>query len=271
MAIQYFYFLDYPQPGRDGKPEVNGHGLTNGDHTAEDDRSRAAVNGDDDHDDHDVRAASVASIPTATDSRTADPLEAVDDFVPIPQPKTKPKKKKRKKQIATVKVEEEEGASELAGEPLPEEPVVASPEEPRVADSESVKGDEVTVADEPAEPAEPPAEASAANSGFLAVHAKVYELSKKYGIEGLRALALSKFEGEAVHQWDTEDFLQAAREVYSSSQGGEPDDRRMKDMITEIVFQHPVILDSPETQTAIRGLGLADDVLMRVRKQVWVS
>ena len=41
----------------------------------------------------------------------------------------------------------------------------------------------------------------------------------------------------------------------------------MKDMITEIVCQHPEILDRPETQQAIRGLGLDYDVLMRVRKQ----
>ncbi len=97
----------------------------------------------------------------------------------------------------------------------------------------------------------------------LAVHAKVYELSKKYGIEGLETLSLGKFQSEAGDHWDTEDFLQAAKEVYST----ETNDRRMKDMVTEIVCHHTELLDREETQTAIRGLDLSYDVLMRMRKQ----
>ena len=265
MIIQYLYFLDYPQPGLDASAQVgqvngiNGH-LTNGDHTAEDDKSPAATNGDDAHE------AQHEPVPAAEDPPAAEHSEALDEFLPIPAA-TKPKHKKRKKKKAATKPDEEEGQTEVAGDA--EETAPAAPEDAMPADGETEaappKADETEAAEEAADAP------AVANPGFLAVHAKVYGLSKKYGIEGLRALALDKFEGEAVHQWATEDFLLAAREVYSSSLVGEADDRRMKDMITDIVFQHPAILDSPETQTAIRGLGLADDVLMRVRKQVWKS
>jgi hypothetical protein len=97
----------------------------------------------------------------------------------------------------------------------------------------------------------------------LLIHAKVYALSKKYNVEGLKALALEKFEDEAKQNWATDDFLQAAKEVYTST--FDDDDRRMRDVITDTLYEHPELLDKKETQKVIKGLDLGFDLLMRVR------
>lgn len=97
----------------------------------------------------------------------------------------------------------------------------------------------------------------------ILIHAKVYTLSKKYGVEGLKALALEKFEDEAQQKWATDDFLQAAKEVYTSVL--DDGDRGMRDVITGTLYEHPELLDKDETQKVIRGLELGFDLLMRVR------
>jgi hypothetical protein len=96
----------------------------------------------------------------------------------------------------------------------------------------------------------------------LVVHAKVYALSKKYGINGLKLLALEKFRIEAEQEWDTSDILLAAKEVYTSTSAADQD---IRDAVTTIVYEHPEILDRDETQELIKGLDLGFDVLKRVR------
>ncbi|RAO73878.1 uncharacterized protein BHQ10_009890 [Talaromyces amestolkiae] len=96
----------------------------------------------------------------------------------------------------------------------------------------------------------------------LVVHAKVYALSKKYNINELKALALEKFRVEADQDWDTGDFLLAAKEVYTSTSAADQD---IRDAVTTIVYEHPEILDRDETQELIKGLDLGFDVLKRVR------
>jgi hypothetical protein len=96
----------------------------------------------------------------------------------------------------------------------------------------------------------------------LVVHAKVYALSKKYNINGLKLLALEKFRIEADQDWDTADFLLAAKEVYTSTSTA---DQEIRDAVTTIVYEHPEILDRDETQELIKGLDLGFDVLKRVR------
>ena len=49
------------------------------------------------------------------------------------------------------------------------------------------------------------------------LHVRVYRLAEKYGLPGLRDLALRKFGTAAEERWDTEDFLHAANEVYQTS------------------------------------------------------
>lgn len=96
----------------------------------------------------------------------------------------------------------------------------------------------------------------------LVVHAKVYALSKKYNINGLKLLALEKFRVEADQDWDTSDFLLAAKEVYTSTSTADQD---IRDAVTTIVYEHPEILDRDEAQELIKGLDLGFDVLKRVR------
>ena len=108
MVMQYLYFLDYPQPGLESPDldddKANGHKangdsanangvyLVNGSQPDDETRARETSNGDASHSVRD------GSVPTATDSRTAEPPESVslDEIYPIP-PKSKNKKKKKKK------------------------------------------------------------------------------------------------------------------------------------------------------------------------------
>lgn len=96
----------------------------------------------------------------------------------------------------------------------------------------------------------------------LVTHARVYALSKKYSINGLKLLALEKFKTEADQEWDTGDFLLAAKEVYTSTSAADQD---IRDAVTTIIYEHPEILDRDETQGLIKGLDLGFDVLKRVR------
>lgn len=99
-------------------------------------------------------------------------------------------------------------------------------------------------------------------SSSLVTHAKVYALSKKYNINGLKLLALEKFKAEADQEWDTINFLLAAKEIYTSTSA---DDQDIRDTVTTVVYQHPEILDRDETQELFKGLDLGFDVLKRVR------
>lgn len=187
------------------------------------------------------------SVPdAASDGRTAETAEPVDGPVDESLPvATKPKGKKKKKKKAT---------------PSDAAPADAIPDAP-ADDVLPEKWDEAVAAEEASHH-----EDAESAQGSLAIHAKVYQLSKKYGIEGLEALALDKFGNEAGEQWATDDFLQATKIVYSAS-NPDGDDRKMKDLVTGIVYVHPELLDKAETQKVIRGLDLGYDVLMRVRKQ----
>jgi hypothetical protein len=178
MVMQYLYFLDYPQPGLESadldddddhkvngeKANSNGEHLVNGVHPTDDERSRTAVNGDA------GQSVRDSSVPTGTDSRTAEPPESVslDEIYPIP-PKPKNKKKKKNKKKAEDGDTPTEGAN---GEPPPpQEEDVTAP----LADLKITEDNEPQSAT-----AEEAAESPVSNAGFLAVHAKVYELSKKY-------------------------------------------------------------------------------------------
>ncbi len=49
------------------------------------------------------------------------------------------------------------------------------------------------------------------------VHAKIYALAEKYLIPGLKALAVRKFDIASAKHWDSDDFLKAAQEAYTST------------------------------------------------------
>ncbi|RYP19977.1 hypothetical protein DL765_003026 [Monosporascus sp. GIB2] len=112
---------------------------------------------------------------------------------------------------------------------------------------------------------EPPpaaAAAAAAQAPNLAVHARLYALASKYAVEGLKALAAEKFERGVGLHWETEDFLRAAREAYTSTDRA---DRRLRDAVLAAVKAHPQLLERARFQEVIRGLELSFDLLMHMR------
>ncbi|KAH8755985.1 hypothetical protein F5883DRAFT_686003, partial [Diaporthe sp. PMI_573] len=97
-------------------------------------------------------------------------------------------------------------------------------------------------------------------SSDLLLHAKVYALAEKYIIVGLKGLALSKFRTLALQCWDTDDFLDAVSEVYSSTIDA---DRGLRDVVLEIISAHRGLLDREETKTLLeRERLLAYDLIM---------
>ncbi|RYP68039.1 hypothetical protein DL769_005610 [Monosporascus sp. CRB-8-3] len=104
--------------------------------------------------------------------------------------------------------------------------------------------------------------ADTAQPSNLAVHAQLYALASKYAVEGLKALAAEKFERGIPLHWDTEDFLRAAREAYTSTDRA---DRRLRDAVLGAIKAHPQLLERARVQEVIRGLELSFDLLMHMR------
>ncbi|KAI1130641.1 hypothetical protein F5Y10DRAFT_289054 [Nemania abortiva] len=94
----------------------------------------------------------------------------------------------------------------------------------------------------------------------LLVHAKVYALAGKYFINGLKALALQKFETATQKHWAPNDFLEAAQEAYTST----PDsDRGLRDVVVKILYKNRDLLSQENTQGVLKRLDtLTYDLLM---------
>merc|ERR1712000_406646 len=99
-------------------------------------------------------------------------------------------------------------------------------------------------------------------SSNLVIHARVYALGEKYGIEGLKLLSLEKFKQEAEFHWDSDDFVRPAEEAYSSTLD---QDRGLRDAVADVFTRHPRILDSERVQTVVRELDLCFELMMRFR------
>lgn len=97
----------------------------------------------------------------------------------------------------------------------------------------------------------------------LTIHARVYALGEKYGVRGLKALALEKFKKETDIHWSSDDFLRAAQEVYTSTIDH---DRPMRDAVVETITKHPDLLDKEQVQDVVKSLELSFDLLMQFRK-----
>jgi hypothetical protein len=245
MVVQYLYHLDYPhQPSViEQLPPVNGYSkdeAAGDEDTCESPTAQHMV-----PDEPKPGTPSVAS----QDDRDLQPKSALVK----PAKAGRKGKKKRKTSTATAPVNELEHATEsVPDQPLPE------------ADADDGHYDAVVVPEGQGQ-ASGQGLTCISHNGELVVHAKVFSLSQKYDIEGLKGLALEKFRGEAEEGWDKEDFLLAVREVYHSSMDGYGD-KRMREAVTDIVCQHPELLDKPATQSAIKDLQLNYDVLMRMRR-----
>ncbi|KAK4936905.1 hypothetical protein LTR28_010014, partial [Elasticomyces elasticus] len=98
----------------------------------------------------------------------------------------------------------------------------------------------------------------------LALHAKVYGMAEKYGINGLKALALDKFKIQATKHWDSMDFPEAIHIVYTSTPSTDKD---MRDVVADVLGWYGVLLDKPEIEAAVLEInGLAYELLKRSRR-----
>lgn len=246
MIVRFFYYLDYYTDREEEISQLNGH--NNGDHLKEEATNGVSIHANGVSDSNDTAADIAPSTPTAEPAS----LDSFDDFLPISPVKAKNKKKKRKKSMAQPQVDPESLAT---GEPDGPAPAVQEP--PSKPDTSRRWSDMVEDAIEEEQLGTPSVETD------LVLHARVYALSRKYGIEPLQVLALERFKTDAEKEWASHDFLQAAKEVYTSPDG----DRKIKDVITTIVYEHPGLLDKPENQSVIEGLSLSYDLVMHMRKQ----
>jgi hypothetical protein len=97
----------------------------------------------------------------------------------------------------------------------------------------------------------------------MRLHARVYILATKYGIRGLRDLALSKLAAKAMEDWDTGEFLETADEVYRDRDAGHG---ALKIVVMRTVAAHLELLDKEEMASALRNLDLAADLLLHLRR-----
>jgi hypothetical protein len=96
----------------------------------------------------------------------------------------------------------------------------------------------------------------------LTIHARVYALGEKYDIGGLKTLSLGKFKTEARVHWNTDGFISAVEEAYTSTID---QDRGMRDAVVEAIYQHVSVLDKKPMQDVVRRLDLCFDLMMRFR------
>lgn len=88
------------------------------------------------------------------------------------------------------------------------------------------------------------------------LHAKIYALAEKYGIPGLKELALEKFSAAAdyISSRDYDEFALATSVIYSSTIEG---DKGLRDVVVKTILANKSLLKHPAmevTLTQINGL-----------------
>jgi hypothetical protein len=89
---------------------------------------------------------------------------------------------------------------------------VTQPTQPSVFSSPSVQ-----LIPNPPSSSQQPSGSNQAPPANLSLHAKVYALGEKYGIEHLKLFAIQKFEAEVESHLQSKDFLLAIEEAYTST------------------------------------------------------
>jgi len=244
MVVQYLYHLDYPRQPSDEDHTAPAYGSPKDEAVGDEDICESPTA-------QHMATEPKPGTPSVASQEDRD-LQHKSSLVKTPPPKPAKKKKKRKPATANTQANDPEQPTDIFPDPAAPPPALEEEVENRRDDTPPAPASEHTLVSE-------------SHNGELVTHAKVFSLSQKYGIEALRGLALDKFKSQAAEGWDTQDFLAAAREVYHASMD-ESGDRRMREAVTDIVCQHPELLDKETTQNAIKDLQLNYDVLMRMRK-----
>lgn len=247
-VIHFLYKLDYPSDlsltvHHDG-PEPNG---SNG----------ARRNGTDGANGDHVRDESQASV------RTEEPSSSLDDFLPINVSKNALKqRKKRAKHRKSLSMTPPDSPGTVTGIPNPDVDTVESRE-----DESAPLGQRPVAANEPGGHAPPAEDPTVQKEGGLVLHAKMYDLSKKLGIDSLRALALQRFESETEDQWASEDFVKAASEMSSLVTGSEIEEGKIRSIVLNVLCEHRELIDNEGMESIIRGMDLAYDLVKQLTQR----
>lgn len=79
-------------------------------------------------------------------------------------------------------------------------------------------------------------------------HAKMYALAEYYGILGMKATALAKFQQSAKTQWDTELFAEAAHIVLTTTV---EEDKGLRDILVATISKHMRLVKKPEFKAVL--------------------
>ncbi|KAL1856460.1 hypothetical protein Daus18300_010727 [Diaporthe australafricana] len=100
----------------------------------------------------------------------------------------------------------------------------------------------------------------------LTFHSKVYTLAEKYWIYNLKDVAVQKFRIAASQDWSLDDFVSAAREVYTSTVDT---DRGLKDVIVNTLCGRRGVMDEGLVKDLVKELHpLAYDMVLYMHNQI---
>jgi len=102
---------------------------------------------------------------------------------------------------------------------------------------------------------------TAAGKPSLIKHAKVFAMANKYQVDGLRALAIKKFQQAASNEWNSDDFAHVVHVVYAST----PDNvQELRAITADTIHDHfSDLKDKEELEVVISGLGDLSYSLLR--------
>lgn len=100
----------------------------------------------------------------------------------------------------------------------------------------------------------------------LTFHSKVYTLAEKCWIDDLKHVAIQKFREAASQDWGLDDFVLAAREVYT---GTVDTDRGLRDVIVNTLCDRRGVMDEGPVKDLVKDLHpLAYDMVLHMHSQI---
>jgi hypothetical protein len=100
------------------------------------------------------------------------------------------------------------------------------------------------------------------NAEQLLLHAKMYQIGDKYGMDSLKAIALEKFRRVCRFFWDSDEFARAAHHAFSTT----PDsDMGLREVVAETISQHLEIFHKPAVEALIQEFHDLAVAVLRLR------
>lgn len=102
---------------------------------------------------------------------------------------------------------------------------------------------------------------SSSGQPSLIKHAKVFAMAIKYRVDGLRALAVQKFQHAAFNEWNSDDFAHVVHVVYTSTADHV---QELREIVATTIYDHfSDLKDKKELEVVISGLGELSYSLLR--------